>query len=70
MRFGYKQEDMNSIWATIRSSLVQKVSDIKKHNRQSQKLKPDQQTTTSPYLAENKSIDDHSRVIQDITFDD
>ncbi|CAM2730535.1 unnamed protein product, partial [Rotaria socialis] len=31
--FGCKEEDMNSIWATIRTSLVQKVNDIRKSNR-------------------------------------
>lgn len=30
MRFGYKEEDMTSVWATIRTSLVQKVSDVRK----------------------------------------
>ena len=32
-RFGFKEEDMNSIWTTIRTSLVQKVNDIRKSNR-------------------------------------
>ncbi|CAF3300774.1 unnamed protein product [Rotaria sp. Silwood2] len=32
-RFGYNEEDMNSIWTTIRTSLVQKVNDIRKSNK-------------------------------------
>jgi hypothetical protein len=35
MRFGFKEEDMNSIWGTIRTSLVQKVSDVRKSAKRS-----------------------------------
>ena len=35
MRFGFKEEDMNSIWGTIRTSLVQKVSDVRKSEKRS-----------------------------------
>jgi hypothetical protein len=33
MRFSYKEADMTSIWAAIRTSLVQKVSDVRKSNK-------------------------------------
>ncbi|CAF4864290.1 unnamed protein product [Rotaria socialis] len=46
--FGCKEEDMNSIWATIRTSLVQKMSDkalyeYKKERSERRKKKPNQQ---------------------------
>jgi hypothetical protein len=33
MRFGYKEEDMESVWAAMRTSLVQKVTDVRKSNQ-------------------------------------
>lgn len=30
MRFGYREEDMGNVWPVIRTSLVQKVVDIRK----------------------------------------
>lgn len=33
MRFGYKEADMSSVWSTIRTSLVQKVSDVRKSEK-------------------------------------
>ena len=33
MRFAYNEADMASIWTTIRTSLVRKVSDVRKSNK-------------------------------------
>lgn len=41
-RFSFKEEDMNSIWNTIRTSLVQKVTDIRKKERKSQQQQNEQ----------------------------
>jgi hypothetical protein len=38
MRFGYKEEDMISVWASIRTSLVQKVTDVRKSNKRKSQL--------------------------------
>lgn len=48
MRFAYKEADMSSIWAAIRTSLVQKVSDVRKSNkRRSLQPGPEQRSSLS-----------------------
>lgn len=44
MRFGFKEEDMTSLWSTIRTSLVQKVTDVRKSEKR--KSQSQHQTTT------------------------
>ncbi|CAF1538688.1 unnamed protein product [Adineta ricciae] len=46
-KFGYKTEDMDSIWNNIRTSLVQKVSDVRKSKKRVSQ-KQQQQDYTSP----------------------
>lgn len=33
LRFSFKDEDMNNVWSSIRTSLVQKVTDIRKESK-------------------------------------
>ncbi|CAF3884811.1 unnamed protein product [Adineta steineri] len=47
-RFGYREEDMKSIWSTIRTSLVQKVSDIRKDNRRKSQRQEQQDSQEHP----------------------
>lgn len=49
LRFNFGEEDMNNIWSTLRTSLVQKVTDLKKKRRsieQQQQKQLEQQNLT------------------------
>ncbi|CAF4975202.1 unnamed protein product, partial [Rotaria sp. Silwood1] len=59
-RFDFKEEDMDSIWASIRTSLVQKVTDIRKsEKRKSQKQEQNKHPQQDPIAL---SEDNHDLV--------
>ena len=65
-RFGFKEEDMKSIWTTIRTSLVQKVNDIRKSNRcksQQQRQSQEIQQQSFVSLSTNPKNGDQSQII-------
>ena len=61
MRFGYMEEDMASVWAAIRTSLVQKVTDVRKSNhRKSLTQSSDPQSSLASEPQENVILLDSS----------
>ena len=69
MRFGYKEEDMESVWMAIRTSLVQKVTDVRKSNqRKSLNQSSDHQSGSTSESQENAIILDKSNIDM-LTFD-
>ncbi|CAF5155944.1 unnamed protein product, partial [Rotaria sp. Silwood1] len=61
-QFGFKEEDMGSIWASIRTSLVQKVTDIRKsEKRKNQNQKQEQNKQPQQYPI-SLSEDNHDLV--------
>ena len=59
MRFGYREQDMTNMWTTIRTSLVQKVCDIRKSNKRNsqQQVTPEQNQNASTEQASNTTMD-------------
>ncbi len=60
-RFGFKTTDMDNIWKNIRSSMVQKVTDVRK--RQSEKTQTEQQ----PIRSAEEQIDIAANITVDQT---
>jgi hypothetical protein len=66
MRFGYKEEDMESVWAAIRTSLVQKVTDVRK-SIQRKSLTPSSDHRSSLTSASQENVDILDKSNSDMT---
>ena len=55
MRFAYNEADMKSVWTAIRTSLVQKVTDVRKSNKRRSLQSDPEQRSAMPSEQENAS---------------
>lgn len=55
LRFSFKEEDMHSVWSSIRTSLVQKVTDVRKANKR--KIQLEQSTQIRQNVSMEKQRD-------------